>query len=148
MFKDKINHLRFPKQDIKLGIALWFRLTRFYNQNIKRTNQHLKEWNLTAAQFDVISNVGSHQPITQQELAEKLVVTKGNITQLMVKLAKLDIIRREREWKTNYISLTEKGKALYNEIVPAQQDFQAEQFSKLTTEEKKQLLHLLKKIQN
>ncbi|WP_172370444.1 MarR family winged helix-turn-helix transcriptional regulator [Sporosarcina jiandibaonis] len=141
------NHLKSSKQDIKLGILLWFRITRFYNKNIKYTNQHLKNWNLTAAQFDLLSNVGKSQPITQQELGEKLVVTKGNITQLLNKLESMDLIRRDREWKTNYISLTNKGKELYNEVVPEQQLFQAEQFNNLDHEEKKQLLHLLKKIQ-
>ena len=148
MKKEKMNSLKFSKQDIKLGILLWFRITRFYNQNIKFTNQHLKKWNLSAAQFDLLSNIGGNsQRITQQELAEKLVVTKGNITQLLSKLENLDLIRRDREWKTNYISLTAKGKELYHDVVPEQQQFQAGQFSNLNLDEKKQLLLLLKKIQ-
>lgn len=146
--KESEKDRSFSKQEIKLGILLWFRMTRFYNKNIKRTNNHLKKWSLTAAQFDVISNIGKSEPITQQELAEKLVVTKGNITQLLSKLEKLGLVRRDREWKTNYLSLTDKGVALYDDVVLEQQRFQACQFGRLNVEEQKQLLQLLKKIQD
>ena len=53
-------------------------------------------------------------------------------------------ILREQEGTTKYISLTEKGRALYEEIVPPQETFQAEKFHNLNIEEQKQLLTLLK----
>ena len=43
-------------------------------------------------------------------------------------MEQLEWIRREQEGTTKYISLTEKGKVLYEEIVPPQETFQAEQF--------------------
>ena len=59
-------------------------------------------------------------------------------------MEQLEWIRREQEGTTKYISLTEKGKVLYEEIVPPQETFQAEQFQKLNVEEQHQLLQLLK----
>ncbi|MGG3640532.1 MarR family winged helix-turn-helix transcriptional regulator [Bacillus gobiensis] len=135
------------KQGERIGILLWFRLSRFYNQSIRETNQHLKNWDLSAAQFDVLAQVGSHKRLSQQELAKKLLVTKGNITQLLNKMEELGLVKREQEWKTKYLSLTDDGKALFDEVVPKQEHFQAAQFNKLNHEEKKQLLELLKKIQ-
>ncbi|EGL18591.1 MULTISPECIES: MarR family transcriptional regulator [Paenibacillus] len=135
------------KQEEKLGVLIWFRLSRVYNQSIRQSNQHLKAWNLSAAQFDVLAQVGSHERLTQQELADKLLVTKGNITQLLSKMEELGWIRREQEWKTKYISLTAEGQALFDEAVPQQEQFQASQFGALDREEKKQLLELLKKVQ-
>ncbi|MFC9778287.1 MarR family winged helix-turn-helix transcriptional regulator [Paenibacillus chitinolyticus] len=135
------------KQEEKLGVLIWFRLSRVYNQSIRQSNQHLKAWNLSAAQFDVLVQVGSHERLTQQELADKLLVTKGNITQLLSKMEELGWIRREQEWKTKYISLTAEGQALFDEVVPQQEQFQASQFDGLDREEKKQLLELLKKVQ-
>lgn len=132
----------------RLGLLLWFRLSRFYNHSVRESNQHLKEWNLTTAQFDVLVQVGSQESCSQQELANKLLVTKGNITQLLSKMEELGLIQRETKWKTKYVSLTEAGWSLYHEVVPAQEQFQASQFSKLTKEERKELLHLLKKLQN
>ncbi|MFS0840668.1 MarR family winged helix-turn-helix transcriptional regulator [Paenibacillus sp. 1P03SA] len=135
------------KQEEKLGLLIWFRLSRVYNQSIRQSNQHLKTWNLSAAQFDVLVQVGSHERLTQQELADKLLVTKGNITQLLSKMEELGWIRREQEWKTKYISLTAEGQAMFDEVVPQQEKFQASQFGALDREEKKQLLELLKKVQ-
>ena len=43
------------KTEDRLGLLLWFRLSRFYNKSIRETNQHLKEWNVSAAQFDVLA---------------------------------------------------------------------------------------------
>jgi len=127
---------------------IWFRLSRIYNKSIRESNQHLKKWNLSIAQFDVLAQIGSQKRLSQQELADKLLVTKGNITQLLSKLENMGLIQREQEWKTKYLSLTKKGKELFEEVVPLQEQFQASQFSKLNQEEKKQLLELLRKIQN
>lgn len=136
------------RQSKRLDLLLWFRLSRFYNQSLRLSNQHLKEWGLSAAQFDVLAQVGMHDRISQQELGRKLFVTKGNITQLLQKMEKLGLIEREQDWKTKYISLTEQGKEMYTRVVPAQEDVQASHFSRLTDAEKKQLNELLKKLGN
>ncbi len=136
------------KRDERLGLMIWFRLSRVYNQSLRESHQHLKKWNLSAAQFDMLAQVGAHDRLTQQQLADKLFVTKGNITQLLGKLEELGLVRREQEWKTKYVSLTEKGKALFNDVVPVQEQFQASQYNALDRDEKRQLLDLLKKIQN
>ena len=135
------------RQEERLGLMVWFRISRIYNQSIRESNQHLKKWNLSAAQFDVLVQVGSSEKLSQQELADKLFVTKGNITQLLNKMEEWGLIKREQEWKTKYLSLTEEGKKLFHEVIPKQEQFQAAQFSGLNQEEKKQLLDLLRKIQ-
>jgi len=80
-------------------------------------------------------------------LAEKLLVTKGNIAQILAKMEKAGWIKREKEWRTNYLSLTEKGKKLLEAALPEQERFQAAQFSPLTAEEKKRMLTHLRKLQ-
>lgn len=134
------------KQEKRIGILLWFRLSRFYNQSIRETNQHLKKWDMTAAQFDVLAQVGAAGRISQQDLADRLVVTKGNIAQIIQKVEELGWITREQDWKTKYVSLTAQGQALYSDVVPMQEQFQAAQFNKLNLTEQKQLLDLLKKL--
>ena len=133
-------------QDLRLGLLLWFRLAQFYNRSNQLSNQHLKKWNLSIAQFDLLVQVGVHQPISQQGLAEKLLVTKGNITQMVVKMESAGLIQRTQEWRTKHITLTNKGKELYEEVVPQQELFQVSQFQALTKDEQKQLLALLKKL--
>ncbi|KZR56921.1 MarR family winged helix-turn-helix transcriptional regulator [Pseudobacillus badius] len=146
--KESSKEWSLSKQDERLGLLLWFRISRIYNQSIRQSNQHLKKWELSAAQFDVLVQVGSHERLSQQELADKLFVTKGNITQLLSKMEQMGLIKREQEWKTKYLSLTEEGRELFQEVVPQQEQFQAAQFSGLDEEEKKQLLQLLRKIQH
>ena len=43
---------------------------------------------------------------------------------------------QEREWKTKYITLTEEGHILLDNVLPAQEQFQADQFNKLSMDEK------------
>jgi DNA-binding MarR family transcriptional regulator len=147
MMEDSDIH-ELSKQEKRLGILLWFRLSRFYNQSIRETNHHLKKWDMTAAQFDVLAQVGAAGRISQQDLADKLVVTKGNITQIIHKVEELGWIVREQDWKTKYVSLTEAGQALFDHVVPLQEQFQAAQFQKLNNSEQKQLLELLKKLKS
>lgn len=135
------------KKNKRLGLMIWFRLSRVYNHSIRRNNEHLKEWGLTSAQFDILIQVGIHKEITQKELGEKLFVTKGNITQLIGKMEKLGWVQRQQDWKTKTISLTDKGRQLYDEVVPDQEDFQASQFFGLDPTEQMQLIDLLKKVQ-
>lgn len=137
----------YSKQDERLGLLIWYRLSRVYGHNVRETQQHLKKWDLSVAQFDVIAQIGEQGKLTQQQLADKLFVTKGNITQLLVKLEEQGLITREQQWKIKLVSLTDKGKALYAEVVPKQERFQVSQFDALTRDEKKQLVRLLRKIQ-
>ncbi|MFB4164484.1 MarR family winged helix-turn-helix transcriptional regulator [Alteribacillus sp. JSM 102045] len=135
------------KHNERLALLLWFRLSRFYNQSIRRSNKHLKKWGLSAAQFDVLVQVGTYQPLTQNELASKLFVTKGNITQVLRRMEDLGWVQRKQDWKKKVISLTDAGNSLFKEVVPNQEHFQASQFQGLKKEEQKQLLELLKKLQ-
>ncbi|WP_460326214.1 MarR family winged helix-turn-helix transcriptional regulator [Paenibacillus sp. YSY-4.3] len=136
------------RQEERLGLLIWYRLSRIYNQSLRASNQHLKAWDLTVAQFDCLVQIGSHEGFTQQELADKLLVTKGNITQLLSKMEQLGWIERKQSWKTKSLFLTEQGRQLYNEAVPAQEHFQASHFDGLDLEEKKQLIALLRKVQH
>ncbi|OMF36859.1 MarR family transcriptional regulator [Paenibacillus sp. FSL H8-0548] len=144
--KDKDDLL--SKRDKRLGLMIWFRLSRVYNRSSRETHQHLKKWDLSAAQFDILAQVGAHKRLTQQQLADKLFVTKGNITQLLGKLENLGFVKREQDWKIKYVSLTEKGKELFDAAVPLQEQHQASQYNVLNQAEKKQLLELLRKIQS
>ncbi|MDP5276328.1 MarR family winged helix-turn-helix transcriptional regulator [Chengkuizengella axinellae] len=137
-------------KDKRLGLLLWIRIVRFFNKNSRESNQFLNQWNLSTAQFDVIAQVGSytHGRLTQQDLAKRSLVTKGNITLLLKKMEDANLIVREKEKKNKYISLTEKGRHLYDEVVPQQGQLRASQFSRLTREEQKQLLYLIKKLED
>lgn len=57
------------------------------------------------------------------------------------------LITRERDWKTNYISLTELGRAQLERVYPAQVELQGSIFEQvLDADEQKQLHKLMRKL--
>lgn len=147
MMNDKETSSLPSRHEERLGLLLWFRLSRFYNQSLRRSNAHLKEWGVTITQFDVLVQIGTHEPLTQNELAEKLFVTKGNMTQVLGRMEELGWIHRDQEWRKKVLTLTSSGWELFHLVVPRQEQFQASQFQGLNKEEQKQLLDLLRKLQ-
>ena len=128
------------------AVLAWMRLARVFQKVDRASAEHLRAWGLSIAQFDVITQVGSAEGITQQELADKLLVTKGNICQLLDRLEQHGLIRRRQEGRVNHLFLTDAGTRLYQEATPAQEAFITRQFASLAPEEQAQLLTLLRKL--
>lgn len=61
------------KTEDRLGLLLWFRLSRFYNKSIRETNQHLKNGMYLPLQFDVLAQVGGHNRLTQRRAWEEAI---------------------------------------------------------------------------
>ena len=107
---------------------------------------HLRLFGLNNAQFDVLAHVGAAEGITQQELADSLLVTKGNVAQLLDRMEERGLISRRREGRTNRLFLTEEGRRLFPEVVPAHEDLIDERLCVLSREEQKKLHELLRQI--
>jgi len=131
----------------RLGVALWARLARIYGRNVRLAEARLRAWDLSVAQFDALAQIGAHERLTQQELAQRLLVTQGNVTQLLDRLERRGLIRRCPEGRLKRVMLTEDGRRLRAEVVPGQEQFQVEQFAALSEAEQRQLLTLLRKLQ-
>lgn len=130
------------------GTLIWLRLMRFTNQSNQLSNEFLKRFDLTTAQFDVLVQIHVYQPLTQMELAEKVTVTQGGISRMLVRLEKEGYIKRKQEWKTKTIRLTEKGETVLEEAMPAQSMFQSSFFDDiLNDEEKKTLYNIMTRVQ-
>src|SRR5437763_14295121 len=128
------------------SVLAWLRLARVFQKVDRASAAHLRRWNLSVAQFDVLAHVGSAEGCTQQELADRLLVTKGNVTQLLDKLEHRGLIVRCQEGRTNCLYLTPAGRQLYAEVVPAHEAFIDERLSVLSPTEHGQLLALLRKL--
>ena len=117
------------------------------HQKVDRVSgEYLRVWDLSVAQFDVLAHVGALEGITQQELADSLLVTKGNVCQLLDKMEDRGWISRRQEGRANRLSLTEAGRRLFEEVVPAHEAVIAECFSVLSKEEQERLHELLRKL--
>jgi DNA-binding MarR family transcriptional regulator len=128
------------------AVAAWMRLARVYHKVDRATMERLRPWELSVAQFDVLAQVGAHEGLTQQELAAALLVTKGNVCQLLDRLEHLGLVRRQQEGRANRLYLTEAGRALHDRVVPAQEALVAERLAALTPDEQAALLGLLRKL--
>ena len=124
-------------------MVAWLRLLRV-EQKVSRTlTEDLRRWDLNLAQFDVLARVGGTEGTTQQELAEALLVTKGNVCQMLDRLQKRGLLVRRPDGRANRLFLTDEGRRLFEEVVPVHESLVAEQFSSLSTSERSQLMRLL-----
>lgn len=131
-----------------LGSLIWLRLTRFTHQSNLLSNEFLKRYDLTTAQFDVLIQISEFGPLTQSELAERATVTQGGISRMLARLEKEELIERKQDWKTKTISLTEKGRQKLDRAFEAQLAFQSSFFDDcLTEKEQKTLFSLMSKVQ-
>lgn len=131
-----------------LGSLIWLRITRFTHQSNLLSNEFLKQYGLTTAQFDVLNQINTYEPLTQNELAKKATVSEGGISRMLTRLEKEGLITRKQEWKTKTISLTEKGREKFERAFAAQLAFQTSFFDDvLSKEEQKTLLSLMTKVQ-
>ncbi len=126
-----------------LGSLIWLRLMRFTNQSNQMSNDFLKRFDLTTAQFDVLMQIRIYQPLTQMELAEKVTVTQGGISRMLVRLEKEGYIVRKQDWKTKTISLTNKAETILEQAMPEQLAFQSSFFDDILNEEEQKTLYTL-----
>lgn len=117
------------------------------SQKIDRVlSVQLRSSGLNMAQFDVLAHVGAARGITQQQLADRLLVTKGNISQLLDRLEKRGLLRRCQDGRNNTLALTEQGQELYERTVPVHEQLIEEQLAVLSAQEVGDLLRLLRKL--
>jgi DNA-binding MarR family transcriptional regulator len=130
----------------RLGVLAWLRLIRTHLKIEQFATAQLKPYGLSLAQFDVIAHIGAAEGVSQQELADALLVSKGNVCQLLDRLEARGLVRRHQEGRTNRLFLTEAGHELHARVLPAHEAAIAEQFAALSSLEQAQLHQLLRKL--
>jgi DNA-binding MarR family transcriptional regulator len=128
------------------GVLVWLRLARLFQRIDARSAHFFHEEGLNTAQFDVLAKIGATSGLTQQELANALLVTKGNISQLLGKMEQKGLITRRQEGRANCLFLTPRGQELFEQVVPRQEALIATLLSPLAPDEQRELLRLLRKL--
>lgn len=112
--------------------------------------QHtLAEFGLTPAQFDVLSRLATEPGLTQQQLAERLLVTKGNVGGLIDRMEQAGLVERcgnPDDRRVYELHLTQSGARSFDAAAPALEEVLDSQFSALSEEEKTELMALLAKL--
>jgi len=124
----------------------WLRLARIYQKIDRRTADTMRRHRLSVSRFDVLNHAGTPEGRTQQELARALLVTKGNVTQLLDAMEGEGLLERRREGRSKRIFLTDKGRCRRAEVVALQEAAIAADLSALDEEEMQTLIRLLRKL--
>jgi DNA-binding MarR family transcriptional regulator len=128
------------------AVVAWLRLARIVNVQHAALGARLLARRLSLAQFDIIAQIGAAEGQSQKELADRLVVTQGNVTQLLQKLEKRRLVARPSEGRCNRLQLTTAGRRLRDALVPGQELAIAQLFAALSDKELETLSRLLKKL--
>lgn len=128
------------------AVLAWLRLFRVFQKIDRAQTVHLRTWGLNVAQFDVLARVGAQRGITQQALADSLLVTKGNISLLLDRMERQGLLKRCPEKRNKYLVLTEKGQELHDRVVPAHEELIAQQLTALSASEVTELQRILRKL--
>ncbi|HEY7063131.1 MAG TPA: MarR family winged helix-turn-helix transcriptional regulator [Chloroflexota bacterium] len=137
-------HPAHPRQP---SLLAWDCLARVYGEVQQHAARHLRRFGLTVAQFDVLAQVGSAEGLSQQDLAARLLVTKGNVCGLIDRLERAGLVCRQPDpldHRINRLALTPAGRRLYTTAVPAHEAIVADAFAALAPAEQRALLALLR----
>ena len=103
------------------GFAAWLQLVRAYNFVESRISADLRENDLTLAQFDALVGLCKKGAVSQQELADHLLVTKGNVVGLIDRLSARGFVERRRsatDRRVNLLEITESAHRLVERVLP------------------------------
>ncbi len=115
-------------------IRVWFRLIRLETRIRAEISSRLKRLGLSVPQCDVLTTLTEQEGISQQDLAQRLYVTKGNISGLVDRLVAAGLVQRRSiagDRRSHAIFLTEDGRRVALEGIKTQRDFVAETFGRM-----------------
>ena len=132
-----------------LGFGAWIKIGVVYQKTHRQLAAQLRPLDLTVAQFDALANLYMSDGISQQELAERLLVTKGNVTGLVNRLAEHGWAERQSDpddRRTNRIVLTAAGRAVAKESLVIQRALVDAMTQVLNESERELLRNLLDRL--
>ena len=103
------------------AVVAWLHLARVYSRLEEAHKEVLGADGLTPAQFDVLSHIVQERGLNQQELAERLLVTKGNVCTLLDRMERDGLVERvpnPSDRRANLIHPTDKGETQFAEAAP------------------------------
>ena len=131
------------------ALRLWIALARCYTTYSKAIAIKVQEYGLTTAQFGVLEALHHLGPLSLGELADKLLVTGGNVTYVMDRLEALGLVYRDRSAEDRRVvqaKLTREGRALIDKVFPGHVEYVLHLSRHLDEEDRAMLRALLKKL--
>lgn len=107
-------------------LRIWFRVIRLHRRAVNTVASELKALGLSIPQFDLLSTLTEREGMSQQDLAERLYVTKGNVSGLLDRMVEAGLVERRSipgDRRSNALYLTEKGRDLAEKGIAAQRSY-------------------------
>lgn len=127
-------------------LRVWFRVVRLHRRVSGAIAGELKALGLSIPQFDLVSTLSEREGITQQELAERLYVTKGNVSGLVDRLVEAGLVERRPipgDRRSHALHLTGRGRELAERGIAAQRDYVARTLGTLDGRDLRELERLV-----
>jgi MarR family 2-MHQ and catechol resistance regulon transcriptional repressor len=131
------------------ALRLWVTLARGYATYAKAVANKVQDYGLTTPQFGTLEALYHLGPLSLGELAEKLLVTGGNVTYVMDRLEDQGLVyryRRPDDRRVIQAKLTPEGHELVAEVFPGHAAYVEHLSRHLTVDEQQQLSDLLKRL--
>jgi len=128
------------------GVLTWLHLMRIYQRVVRVEHALLAKYGLTRSQFDVLGHIATEPGLCQQALAERLLVTKGNVAGLVDRLEQAGMVERRpdpEDRRMHRLFLTAGGSTTFEMAAPALEATLHAQLDALSAEEQAQLMSLL-----
>jgi MarR family transcriptional regulator, 2-MHQ and catechol-resistance regulon repressor len=110
---------------------------------------HIRQFDLTPAQFDVIATLGNTNGMCMGDLGEKTLITKGTLTGVIDRLIHKQLVDREtpaENRRSVLVKLTPAGQAVFDRVFPAHIAHLKDRFDKLDASELELLKVLLSRL--
>ncbi len=117
------------------SIRLWFRLVRLEARMQAAVGDRLRQIGVSIPQCDVLTTLSEKEGVSQQQLAERLYVTKGNISGLLDRLEDAGFVQRRAaaaDRRQYSIYLTEAGRAMAEKAIVVQHRWIASTLGRLS----------------
>lgn len=127
-------------------VKVWVTFARVYTRLERRQSQALAAHGLSLPQFDVLATLWHGEGITQQELAERLLVTKGNVVGLIDRVSAAGWVERRpdpEDRRANRLYLTDAGRQLVCQALPCQAADVRKAFGRLGEDDLRRMHQLL-----
>ena len=136
-----------PKEE--LGIRTFVQMFRAFHRISRRLENLLESQGLSLAQFELLATLRFGEGITQQELAERLLVTKGNVCGLLDRAGAAGYVERRpdpQDRRANRLYLTDKGRAVVDKTMPEHHGAVNQMLAFVGEEELESLYRIFKRI--